>query len=179
MEKYIDRLCREHYEANKQAFINFISVSFPLNGDEITDIYIEVWMDVIDNIRRGKTERVRNWKSYIFGLGWKRVCKIVTRRVDMESIDADERPPVEYDSACLDTMVDDQIHLKHLENIEMLMEELYRMPEKHRALLEHFYLEGMTTEEIAMAMGYRGQRTVITMKRRSVAMLRERLMPVA
>lgn len=179
MEKTIERLCQQHYEAHKQAFINFIHASFPFNGDEIVDMYIEVWMDVIDNIRRGKTERVRNWKSYIFGLGWKRACKILTRGVDIESIDADDRAPVGYDSACLDSMDDDLIHLKHLEKIEMLMEELYRMPEKHRALLEHFYLEGMSTEEIAVAMGYGGQRTVITMKRRSVAMLRERLMPVA
>ena len=179
MEKYIDRLCHEHYEANKQAFINFIRVSFPLNGDEITDIYIEVWMDVIDNIRRGKTERVRNWKSYIFGLGWKRACKIVTRGVDMESIDVDDRTPAGYDSACLDAMDDDLIHMKHLEKIEMLMEELDMMPEKHREILEHFYLEGMSTKDIAVAMGYRGQRAVITMKSRSVAMLRERLKPVA
>lgn len=179
MEKTIERLCQQHYEAHKQAFINFIHASFPFNGDEITDMYIDVWMDVIDNIRRGKTEKVTNWKSYVFTLGWRRACKMATRGRDMERIDADDRTAAGYESAYLDTFDDDMIHMKHLENIETLMEELYRIPEKHRELLEHFYLEGMSTEDIAVAMGYRGQRTVITMKRRSLDMLRERLMHVA
>lgn len=179
MEKTIERLCQQYYEANKQPFINFIHANFHFNGDEIVDMYIEVWMDVIDNIRRGKTERVMNWKSYIFGLGWKRACKIMTRGVEMKSIDNDVLTRAGYDSACLDAMDDDLTHIKHLEKIETLMEELCRMPEKHKILLEYFYLEGMSTEEIAAAMGYRGQRTVITMKRRSVALLRERLIPVA
>ncbi|MDE6512021.1 MAG: sigma-70 family RNA polymerase sigma factor [Muribaculaceae bacterium] len=179
MEKTIERLCQQHYEAHKQAFINFIHARFPFNGDEIVDLYNDIWMDVIDNIRRGKTEMVKNWKSYIFGIGLRRACKMTARGVAMESIDTDDRMAADYDSACLDTLEEDLIHIKHLEKIETLMEELYRMPEKHRALLEYFYLEGMSTEEIAVAMGYSGQRSVITMKRRSVAMLRDRLMPVA
>ena len=97
MEKTIERLCQQHYEAHKQAFINFIHARFPFNGDEIVDLYIDVWMDVIDNIRRGKTEMVKNWKSYIFELGWKRAFKLVALDVAMKSIDVDVRTSDGYD----------------------------------------------------------------------------------
>lgn len=180
MENFINLLSRQYFEANMQAFINYLHTSFPiLNGDDITDIYVEVWMDVIDNVRNGKTERVKNWKTYIFGLGWKRACKIVTRSVETERIGESGHNGSDYEAACLRDMEDSFGHIKHLERIEMVMDVLRSLPEKHREVLKLYYLEGMSTEEIAERMGYSGQRTVITVKRRSVDMLKERVAAVA
>ena len=179
MEKFIQNLVKSHFEANYQAFITFIRKSFPLNGDEITDIYNDVWIDVIENVRRGRTERVLNWKAYIFGLGWKRAYKTVTRRTDMDSIDCNESCEVLYQAYCMKEAERDTSHMDHLRRIESLMEGREGLPEKHRAVLTLYYLKGMSTAEIAESLGYSGARTVITMKKRSVNLLRERMQAVA
>lgn len=178
MEKFIMQLAQKHFEVDRQAFINFIHQNFALNGDEITDIYNDVWMDVIENIRRGRTERVRNWKSYVFGLGWKRACKLVSRRTEMERIDSYGYYGVLL-RACNDIAEEDAIHIGHLEKIESLMVELDAMPDKHREILMHYYLEEMTTAEIASLMGYSGARCVITLKKRSLMLLHERMRAIA
>lgn len=179
MEKFIRQLAQEHFEADRQAFINFIRKSFRLNGDEITDIYNEVWIDVIDNIRRGRTEHVRNWKSYVFDIGRKKACKLVTRRTEMERIEDEEGYSHDFQMICLETIESDNWQIAYLEQIEMLLTELQRMPERQREVLEHFYIDGMSMAEIASLMGYRGPRSVITVKQRSVEHLQKRMKSVA
>ncbi|MDE5586267.1 MAG: sigma-70 family RNA polymerase sigma factor [Muribaculaceae bacterium] len=180
MENFITLLSQQHFEADRQAFINYLHTSFPaLNGDDITDIYVEVWIDVIDNVRRGKTERVKNWKSYIFGLGWKRACKLVTRNVETERIGETANSGSDYEAACLRDFEESIGHIKHLERIEKVMDVLTELPAKPGDVLRLYYLEGLSTEEIAERLGYSGQRTVITLKRRSVALLKERVGAVA
>lgn len=179
MEKFIQQLAETHFEADRQAFINFIRRSFALNGDEITDLYNEVWIDVIENVRRGRTEQVKNWKTYVFSLGWKRAYKHVTRSAKMQFIDDEEVNDSEFNEACLRNACYDTLHMAHLEEIEMLMMELEAMPEKQRNLLTLYYFKGKSTTEIAEAMGYSGARSVITMKKRSVALLKARMLAVA
>lgn len=178
MEKFIQQLAQKHFEADRRAFINFIRQRFPLNGDEITDIYNDVWMDVIENIRRGRTERVKNWKSYVFGLGWKRASKVVTRRMETEHIDNDGYDG-DFLSACNGIAEEDIIHIANLKMIEAVMSELEAMPEKQRQILVLYYIKGQSTAEVAEALGYSGSRSVITLKKRSVAMLSERIQSVA
>lgn len=179
MENFIRQLAQEHFEADRQAFINFIRLSFPLDGDEITDIYNDVWMDVIDNVRRGRTERVSNWKSYVFNLGWKRACKRVTRHMEPAALDETEGGILEYQAYCIREAESDAGHMDHLMKIERLLDELEKMPAKHREVLELYYFGNMTTAEIAKAMDYSGARSVITIKRRSLSILQERMRAVA
>ena len=87
MENFICQLAQEYFEDLRPAFFNFIRRSFPLCDDEIAGIYSDVWIDAIENVRRGRTERVGNWKAYLFGLGWKRACKIMTRGMKTDSRD--------------------------------------------------------------------------------------------
>lgn len=179
MEKFINQLAQKHFDMDRQAFINFIRCSFQLNGDEITDIYNEVWIDVIDNVRRGRTERVINWKSYIFSLGWKRAYKLVTRRVEMERIDEEKVYVAPLNEAYRRKAEEDALHIEYLEKIEMIMEQLQGLPEKQRHIIELYYLKGKSTAEVAEAMGYSGARSVITLKKRSVAVLKQRCQAVA
>lgn len=174
MENFLLQLAQTHFDSDRQAFINFIRKSFALNGDEITDIYNEVWIDVIDNVRRGRTKQVRNWKSYILNLGWKRAYKLVTRRVEMQMIDDEVVCEVRMREADAD-----ERHMTHLEEIEDMMLELEAMPEKQRKILVLFYIKGMSASEVAEQMGYSGARSVITLKKRSLRILRERMQAVA
>lgn len=175
MEKFINQLARTHFEADRQAFINFIRRSFPLDGDEITDIYNEVWIDVMDNIRRGRTEKVSNWKSYIFGLGWKRAFKIVTRGVGAERIDLEDNYGAGFQKACLERAKEDTADLELLERIEVVMDELEKMPEKLRKVIFLYYIEAKSTAEIASELGYSGARSVITIKKRGIGILKQKL----
>ncbi|MDE6380242.1 MAG: sigma-70 family RNA polymerase sigma factor [Muribaculaceae bacterium] len=179
MENFIMQLAQAHFDSDRQAFINFIRRSFQLNGDEITDIYNEVWIDVIDNVRRGRTELVRNWKSYIFNLGWKRACKLVTRRAEMQVIDDEEVYDGEFNKVRLREMEEDIRNMEHLERIELMMTELEALPEKQRQILVLYYLKGKSAEEIAELMGYSGARSVITLKKRCLCIIHERMEAVA
>lgn len=179
MENFIKQLAQEYFECLRHAFINFIRQSYPLNGDEITDIYNEVWMDVIENIRLGRTERVCNWKSYIFGLGWRRAYKTVTRKTETNSLDDSVTCGAAYQTYCMKQAEKDALHMRHLEQLDILMNELDQLPEKHQSVLRLYYIEGMSTSEIAETMGYSGARTVITVKKRSLTLLQERMQAVA
>lgn len=179
MEKFINQLAQKHFDMDRQAFINFIRCSFRLNGDEITDIYNEVWIDVIENVRRGRTERVSNWKSYIFSLGWKRAYKLVTRRAAIERIDEKDVNDGAFNETCRRIAEEDSRHIECLKKIELIMGELEALPEKQKRIVDLYYLKGKSTAEVAEAMGYSGARSVITLKKRSVAMLKQRCQAVA
>ena len=179
MENFITQLAQENFEAMRKAFMNFIRGSFDLNGDEIADIYNDVWIDVINNVRTGRTQRVSNWKAYIFSLGWKRAYKIVTRKTYMDSIDNAEFCEAAFQSYCTRLAESDASHIMHLRKIEKAMDELERLPEKHQAILTLYYIKGMSTAEIATVLGYSGDRSVITVKKRSLRMLQERMQAVA
>ncbi|MDE6195029.1 MAG: sigma-70 family RNA polymerase sigma factor [Muribaculaceae bacterium] len=179
MENFICQLAQEYFEDLRPAFFNFIRRSFPLCDDEIAGIYSDVWIDAIENVRRGRTERVGNWKAYLFGLGWKRACKIMTRGMRTDSLDIQDSFSPEFQTVCIRESEEDAINISHLEKIEMLMTELEQLPDKHRVVLELYYLKGMSTAEIAETMGYSGARSVITVKRRSVSLLQQRLEAVA
>ncbi len=70
-------------------------------------------------------------------------------------------------------------HMEHLERIEKLMVELEGLPKKQQEVLRLYYLEGLSMAEIAETMGYNGSRSVITVKKRSVSTLQERMKAVA
>lgn len=175
MENFIRQLAKDYFEMLRMAFINFVRQSFPLNGDEITDIYNDVWMDVIENVRNGRTERVKNWKTYIFGLGWKRAYKIVTRRTVCDKFDDSESCCMALYTFSIKETEQSARHMEHLERIEKLMVELEGLPKKQQEVLRLYYLKGLSTAEIAEEMGYIGARSVITVKKRSVSTLRERM----
>ncbi len=175
MENLIQQLVKEYFDALRMAFINFIRQSYPLNGDEITDIYNDVWMDVIENVRSGRTERVKNWKTYIFNLGWKRAYKIVTRRTVCDKLDDSENCCLGLYTFSIQEAEQSACHMEHLERIEKLMVELEGLPKKQQEVLRLYYFQDLSTAEIAEALGYTGSRSVITMKKRSVSTLRERM----
>lgn len=179
MENFICQLAQKYFEDLRPAFFYFIRRSFSLCDDEIAGIYSDVWIDAIENVRRGRTERVGNWKAYLFGLGWKRACKIMTRGMRTDSLDIQDSFCPEFQTVCIREAEEEAINMSHLEKIEMLMTELEQLPDKHRVVLELYYIKGMSTAEIAETMGYNGARSVITVKRRSVSLLQQRLEAVA
>ncbi len=82
-----NEIVHRKFEEMKTPFINFLRKNFKIDYDDIMDIYVNVWIDVRDNIRRGKTDKVKNWRSYIFNLGWKQACKFAQRERHIPSFD--------------------------------------------------------------------------------------------
>lgn len=168
-------IVHRNFEDIKQPFVNFLRKNFKLDYDDIMDIYVNVWIDVRDNIRNGKTERVKSWRSYIFNLGWKQACKLATRKkpipsLDDETFDCDgfEREYLEQQEA--EKSIYDDPELK-----AVLGAELSYIPDPCNKILKMYYFDNFSMQRIADAFNYSNARSASVIKNRCRDKIKERV----
>ncbi|MDE5849804.1 MAG: sigma-70 family RNA polymerase sigma factor [Muribaculaceae bacterium] len=171
-----NEIVHRNFEEMKQPFVNFLRKNFKIDYDDIMDIYVNVWIDVRDNIRNGKTERVKSWRSYIFNLGWKQACKCATRKKQMPSLDDDtfdregfEREYTQQQAA--EKSIYDDPDLK-----AVLGAELSYIPDPCNKILKMYYFDEFSMKEIADSMNYSDARSANVIKNRCRDKIKERVL---
>ena len=80
-------IVHQFFEEFKPLFVNFLHKNYHIDYDEIMNIYIETWIDVRDNIMRGRVEKGTKWKSYIMQIGIRKAIRFKERKRDVDSMD--------------------------------------------------------------------------------------------
>ncbi len=159
----------------KTPFINFMRKNFKIDYDDIMDIYVNVWIDVRDNIRRRKTEDVKSWKSYIFNLGWKQACKFATRTRHIPSIDDEKFDWETFEKEYTAQKEAEKSIYNDPDLKAVLAAELSYIPDPCNKILRFYYFEERSMKDIADAMNYSNSRSANVIKNRCLEKIKERV----
>lgn len=169
-------IVHQFFEELKPLFVNYLRKNFPLDYDEIMNIYTEVWIDVRSNIQRGKVESGTKWKSYILRMGWNQANKKVTRRHrDIDSYDDENFNRDEFERKYTEEKAAEISIYEDPDMKAVLNAELSYIPDPCNKILKLYYFEELSMIEIADAMNYSSSRSAITTKNRCMDKLKARV----
>ena len=153
------------YEEYRKEFIHWIAREFHCSLDDSKDIYQLTILIFYDNVRSGKLEHlVSSVKTYLFAIG-KNVARENLRK-------AKRNTPMDQEKWLKQYLVD--------EPDESIDERLFTIAEKAlsdlgqpcQQLIELFYYEKKTMEEISIALNYKNSDTAKNQKCKCMARLR-------
>jgi RNA polymerase sigma factor, sigma-70 family len=176
MEYVYNDIVRQWYEELKPLFMNYLRKNYPLDYDEIMNIYTNVWMDVRDNIRRGKVEPGTKWKAYILKMGWYQASKITQRRPLHDSMDDDTFNRDKFEQEYTEQKEAETSIYEDPEMQAVLTAELSYIPDPCNKILKLYYFDDLSMTEIAESMNYSSSRSAITTKNRCMEKLRSRVL---
>ena len=171
-----NEIAHRNFEEMKTPFVNFLRKNFKIDYDDIMDIYVNVWIDVRDNIRNGKTERVRSWRSYIFNLGWKQACKFATRTRQIPSFDDENFDREEFESEYLKEKEAEKSIYNDPELKAMLAAELSYIPDPCNKILKMYYFDDFSMKEIADSFNYSNSRSANVVRNRCLEKVKIRVL---
>ncbi|MDE7419538.1 MAG: sigma-70 family RNA polymerase sigma factor [Muribaculaceae bacterium] len=171
-----NEIVHRNFEEMKTPFINFLRRNFKIDYDDIMDIYVNVWIDVRDNIRNGKTERVKSWRSYIFNLGWRQACKFATRTRHIPSFDDENFDSDELESEYLKEKEAEKSIYNDPELKKVLASELSYIPDPCNKILKMYYFDKFSMKEIADSLNYSDARSANVVRNRCRDKIKERVL---
>lgn len=169
-------IAHRNFEEMKTPFINFLRKRFKIDYDDIMDIYVNVWIDMRNNIRNGKTERVKSWRSYIFNLGWKQACKFATRKMDIPSFDDEKFNTEEFEKEYLKEQEANKSIYNDSELKKVLATELSYIPDPCNKILKFYYLDERSMKDIADALNYSNARSANVVRNRCFEKIKQRVL---
>lgn len=176
MEYNYNYIVHQYFEEFKPLFVNYLRKNYLIDYDEIMGIYTETWIDIRDNIIRGKVEKGTRWKAYILQIGIRKAIRFKQRQREMESLDDERFNREQFEKEFTESKEADKSIIEDPEVKTVLASELSYIPDPCNKLLKLYYFEGFSMKEIADAMNYSGPRTVITTKNRCKDNLKARVL---
>lgn len=153
------------YAEYRTEFLHWISREYNCSADDSKDIYQLTVLIFYDNVRSGKLERlVSSIKTYLFGIG-KNVARDNMRKVRRNA-------PIDQHSWLIEYLADEPDE-KRDENLYTLAgKALAALGQPCRRLVELFYYERKSMEEIRMELNYKNADTAKNQKCKCMARLR-------
>ena len=153
------------YEKYRSEFLQWIGREFHCSVDDSKDIYQLTILIFYDNVKSGKLERlVSSIKTYLFGIG-KNVAREHLRKIKRNIIQQEK-----WMRECLagetDEQVDDSV-------FEAANKALARLGEPGRKMIELYYYERKSMEQISTILHYRNSDTAKNQKCKYMARLRK------
>lgn len=142
------QLFYELYEQYRSEFIDWLMQRYGLSREDARDVYQEVYLAFWINIREGKLYKLdSSIKTYLYAIGKHQAINLVKKNgrsvtlPDMKLINRSYNPH---------QMNDDRNH-----NRQIVEENLNKLNEKDRRILEMYYLEERDMKSIALTLGYK------------------------
>lgn len=172
-------IVHQFFEELKPLFVNYLHKNYPLDYDEIMDLYINVWVDVRDMIINGKVRPGTKWKSLILKMGCFQANNKVARRPRVDYLDNEKFNREDFERRYTEERAADISIYDDPDLQAVLAAELSCIPETCNKILKLYYYEGLSMAEIAEAMNYSNARTAITVNNRCKEKLKGRVINTA
>jgi RNA polymerase sigma factor (sigma-70 family) len=154
------------YEQNRKEFIQWISKEFSLSTDDGKDIYQMTILIFYDNVKSGKLENlVSSVKTYLFAIG-KNVARENMRKAKRAARINQEEWLKEY-------MVDEPDNRIEENAFSTAKTALEKLGQPCQQLVQLFYYEKKSMEEISTLMNYKNAETAKNQKCKCMARLRK------
>jgi RNA polymerase sigma-70 factor (ECF subfamily) len=154
------------YEEYRTEFLQWITKEYDCSMDDGKDLYQLAILIFYDNIKRGKLEHlVSSIKTYLFGIG-KNLAKDNMRKEKKFIPINQEKWIKEYLIDEPDQQMDDNV-------FAMAKKALAKLGQPCQRLIELFYYENKSMQEITEAMHYKNAETTKNQKYKCMARLRK------
>ncbi|MFZ7107715.1 MAG: RNA polymerase sigma factor [Bacteroidota bacterium] len=136
------------YRRYRPDFIAWAKNQFDLNEEDAKDIYQDVVLVLWNNIQSGRlTELTCEIKTYLFAIGKNQILNFRKKRDREVTLE-----PVHLMNGIENTM---EMNDKREYNKKLVEENLNRLPEHERKILELYYMQQKDMKQIAAEMGYK------------------------
>jgi RNA polymerase sigma factor (sigma-70 family) len=154
------------YETYRQEFLSWVSKEFQCSSDDCKDIYQLAILIFYDNIKQGKLEHlVSSVKTYIFGIG-KNVAQDFRRK-------SNRNTPLDKQRWLNETLMDEPDYSPSEQMFDVAQKALAKLGEPCRQLVEMFYYEKKSMQEITEALNYKNAETAKNQKCKCMKRLRK------
>jgi len=152
------------YLSYKEEFF-FFAGKFSIPEEDVLDVYQDTIISFYDNIQTGKLQRLTcSLKSYLFAIG---KFKMYRKRERNSLVFNDDL--IIHSSQAVETF---EVELDK-EREKVLKEAFGRLGNKCKKVLELFYYEGLTLDEIQEHLGYSSKDVLKSQKSRCLKQLKE------
>jgi RNA polymerase sigma-70 factor (ECF subfamily) len=154
------------YQQYRSEFLHWVEKEFNCSSEDSQDIYQVTILIFYDNIQSGKLQHLSSSvKTYLFAIG-KYIAKETLRKEKRNASLPKHERLMEYLQEEHDYTKDERIW-------EAMRRAINRMSESAKRLLELFYYERKSMEEISLILNYRNSETTKNQKCRCMAQLRK------
>ncbi|TDO02784.1 RNA polymerase sigma factor [Sunxiuqinia elliptica] len=154
----------EIYLRYKRAFLDFAK-RYPIETDEVLDIYQDSIIILYENIKQGKLNRLKSSiKTYLYAIGkYKIFAYLKAKPKDSEHLQTIE---------AVEEMTIFEINTAE-EQLKRLQQAYRQLGPKCQEVLRLFYYQGKTIEDIKNTLSYESKDTVKSQKSRCLKQLKE------
>ncbi|MBL7856998.1 MAG: sigma-70 family RNA polymerase sigma factor [Cyclobacteriaceae bacterium] len=154
------------YEEYRLEFIQWIMKEYHCSIDDSKDIYQVTILIFYDNVRQGKLERlVSSVKTYLYGIG---------KNIALETIrKQNKNTPIDQEKWFKEFLIDETEITLEEDKAQAVKNALLKLGEPCRQLIELFYYERKTMEDIATQLDYKNAETAKNQKCKCMARLRK------
>lgn len=153
------------YEEYRAEFIHWISREYHCSIDDSKDIYQLTILIFYDNVRSGKLEHlVSSVKTYLFGIG-KNVARENVRK-------AKRTTPINQEKWLKEYLIDEADDIPDENLFAIAKKVLENLGQPCQQLVELFYYEKKSMEEISVQLNYKNADTAKNQKCKCMARLR-------
>jgi RNA polymerase sigma factor (sigma-70 family) len=154
------------YEEHRTEFIQWIGKEFNCSVEDCKDIYQLSILIFYDNVKSGKLEHlVSSLKTYLFGIG-KNVARENMRK-------ARRNTPINQEKWLKEYMIDDPDSPVEEDLFGTAKKALEKLGQPCQQLVELFYYEKKSMDEISLMLNYKNAETAKNQKCKCMARLRK------
>lgn len=136
------------YRAHREAFLDWAHFTYSVSREDAKDLYQEAFVILWRNIHEGRlSELTSTVKTYVFSVGKHLTINFVKKQGRAVTSEHLELINLSYHPF---EMTEDREH-----NRILIQENLSKLPEKDRKILELYYMDGKDMKTIAQEMGYK------------------------
>jgi RNA polymerase sigma-70 factor (ECF subfamily) len=154
------------YEEYRTEFLKWITREYECSDDDSKDIYQLTILIFYDNVRTGKLERlVSSVKTYLFGIG---------KNIVMENRrKANRQIPIDQERWLKEYLIDEPSDAIQEPFFEIVKSALNKLGDPCRKLVELFYYDRKSLEEISEQLSYKNPETAKNQKCKCMKRLRK------
>jgi RNA polymerase sigma-70 factor, ECF subfamily len=136
------------YDAHLKEIYAFVNHVMEGDRSSVEDVNQEIWMQAMDCIQNFDQRRgeLRNW---LYGIARRQVALHFRRRFVHSTFPLDDE--LDESLAATDSLLPDET-MDRIDQASLLRAALVSLPDSHRQVLTRKYVQGLTIQEIAVAM---------------------------
>lgn len=154
------------YSEHRSSFIGWVKNNSNCDDDTAIDIFQVSIVILYENVIRGKITELDNVKSYLFRIGKNKLLE------HYRAIKKSQHQKVD-ENVLLNMVLDQDSNSDYPDLVAKIMSCLSDLGDPCKTLLENYYFNNMSLEEIAIKMNYKNSATVKTKKFKCIQRLRK------
>jgi RNA polymerase sigma-70 factor (ECF subfamily) len=154
------------YEQYRTEFLKWINKEYNCSTEDSKDIYQVTILIFYDNIKSGKLEHlVSSVKTYLFGIGKNIVLEKMRK--------ANRLTPIDQERWLKEFLIDETDESNHEQSLAIAQKALSKLGDPCRSLVELFYYDRKSLDEISVQMNYKNTETAKNQKCKCMKRLRK------